>query len=668
MSFQVHPTIAEMNPRIVPIRNGKKGPTIPKWTEVEHRVSDLCDENRVFDCDDHDAYGIVIDSDLIIVDIDIHEGQESGFESLQDIKQDCGLDLWAEAKLIVRTPSGGAHLYFRKSEKDKLKKTCRRYPAIDLLQEGCQVLGPGSRNNGYWVECDGKPSDIDARLIDAWSPQAAPKLIEDYDPIQYEDSPVDSFNQSESGFSALVNELRAQNYTVRLKSATTADFIRPNKTSGYSISGTIGNRSKQGNLLLRNFSTSDPTFPSDESVTIAHAFACLRGLDNSRLPSVLRSEGFGSQIDSAAIREFARTFSSKNRERSLSGKELEESYPTLSLEQVLDVNAGERRPYIINGLLRSGEVMNIIAAPKTGKSFMIYNLAISLASGLEWMGYTSDRPLNVLIVDNELHVEELGARVKKVHDALRGSQTPSNALGGETGAGLHFTCLRGTGVDIDGLKAKLDEVGGSRFDIIVIDALYRILPAGASENDNAAMTSLYNKLDSIASGNDAAIVCVHHTSKGSQSDKAVTDVGSGAGAISRAADTHLVIRQHAEEGFCVIDAVTRSGKSPGSVTGKFDFPLWTKSDRDPELKSANPKFGKANESRKSVGAENRAMVLGAITNDSKPRSRAYWSEHLKACGRATVQRHIKALIEDGAVEEYENEDGFKVVRAASPSS
>ena len=69
----------------------------------------------------------------------------------------------------------------------------------------------------------------------------------------------------------------------------------------------------------------------------------------------------------------------------------------------------------------------------------------------------------------------------------------------------------------------------SHYDLIIIDALYRILPEGTSENDNAQITRVFNKLDNIAKKNDCAVINIHHSSKGNQGDKAVTDVGAGAG-------------------------------------------------------------------------------------------------------------------------------------------
>ena len=233
--------------------------------------------------------------------------------------------------------------------------------------------------------------------------------------------------------------------------------------------------------------------------------------------------------------------------------------------------------------------MNVIAAPKVGKSWLVYNIALAVTSGREFLGYKSEKPLKVLIVDNELHMEELTWRVKQV----------GNALNARPKGRLNFTFLRGSMVDIDALDAKLDECGGSKYDIIVIDAFYRILPKGMSENDNASMTQIYNKLDLLAEKNEASIINIHHSSKGNQGDKGVTDVGAGAGAISRAADTHMVIREHVEEKHVVIEAVTRSGLSPAPVTAEFQFPLWIhKPDMEPKVVNFENSRDKMNADKK----------------------------------------------------------------------
>ena len=77
--------------------------------------------------------------------------------------------------------------------------------------------------------------------------------------------------------------------------------------------------------------------------------------------------------------------------------------------------------------------------------------------------------------------------------------------------------------------ARAVEDAGQGYALIIVDAFYRALPRGTDENDNAAIADLYNFVDRTAERSDAAIVLVHHSSKGSQAGKSVTDVGSGAG-------------------------------------------------------------------------------------------------------------------------------------------
>jgi len=72
------------------------------------------------------------------------------------------------------------------------------------------------------------------------------------------------------------------------------------------------------------------------------------------------------------------------------------------------------------------------------------------------------------------------------------------------------------------------------------------------------VAGLYNLLDSYADALGAAFSLVHHSSKGNHSGKNVTDVGAGAGAQSRAADTHLVLRPHESDSAVVVEAAVRS--------------------------------------------------------------------------------------------------------------
>lgn len=242
------------------------------------------------------------------------------------------------------------------------------------------------------------------------------------------------------------------------------------------------------------------------------------------------------------------------------------------------------RPPVIEGLLREGETMNLIASPKTGKSWLVLDLAIAVATGRPWLGRFPTVAGDVLIIDNELHGETSANRIPKVAKA-RGLGTDDFA------DRVFIRNLRGGLQDIVSLGSFFRAIERGRFRLIVLDAFYRFLPAGMDENANADMASLYNHIDRYAADLGCAFVLIHHSSKGNQSGKSVTDVGAGAGSQSRATDAHLVLRPHEEPDVVVLDAAVRSWPPQESVCLRWAFPVWDAADDlDPKrLKVETPR-------------------------------------------------------------------------------
>ncbi len=245
------------------------------------------------------------------------------------------------------------------------------------------------------------------------------------------------------------------------------------------------------------------------------------------------------------------------------------SDPSIAPVDAGDLIAGN--PYlnepIIEGLLRREETMNIIAAPKMGKSWLAYGLALSVVTGASWLDRFACRPGRVLLIDNELHEPTLAHRLQTVADALSLRQS-------DYVDALRILPLRGRLHDLNGIARLLETIEPGEYDLVVLDAFYRALPPGCSENDNATVATLYNTIDATARSLGCAWVNIHHASKGSQADKSVTDVGSGAGAQSRAADAHLILRPHEEDGVVVLEAAVRSFKPVDPVPLRWQFPVW----------------------------------------------------------------------------------------------
>jgi len=123
--------------------------------------------------------------------------------------------------------------------------------------------------------------------------------------------------------------------------------------------------------------------------------------------------------------------------------------------------------------------------------------------------------------------------------------------------------------------------------------------------------SLYNRIDAYAAHLQAAWVNIHHTSKGDQSGKSVTDVGSGAGSQSRAADTHVILRPHEDEGVSVIEAAVRSFPPVAPIAVRWDFPLWVLDSADPtKLKGLQGKDRVSQAER--LEADRRAIVAAMV--------------------------------------------------------
>lgn len=262
------------------------------------------------------------------------------------------------------------------------------------------------------------------------------------------------------------------------------------------------------------------------------------------------------------------------------------------------------KPELIEGILRISEVMGIHAKSKVGKSWFVYMIALAVATGTWLFGRYRCHRGRVLIIDNELHGENLVNRIPKVAKGmgLTGMDWENN---------LDLLPLRGRLRNIFEMRAFFESIDKGQYSLIIIDALYRILPEGISEKGNAEMAQVMNALDSYAGSTGAAIAFVHHASKGDQSGKDVTDVGSGAGSLARAVDSHLVLRPHEERDHVVLDAALRSFAPIDPVVLGWEFPVWQiAEDMDPAALKGRKVSVEENQDKKD--AEGMQAILEAL--------------------------------------------------------
>ncbi|MEX2288270.1 MAG: AAA family ATPase [Planctomycetaceae bacterium] len=283
-------------------------------------------------------------------------------------------------------------------------------------------------------------------------------------------------------------------------------------------------------------------------------------------------------------------------------EQLQEKYPTLHSP-------------ILDGLLREREVLNIVSVSKVGKSWLTYGLALSIVTGRNWFGRFPTSPGRVLIIDNELHRPTLAHRIAAVAEAMGISVD-------QFAENIEIWPMRGKARSIVEISVALRAIEPGTFKLIAVDAKYRCLPGGTSENDNAAETSFYNTVDSIAELTGAAVALIHHSTKGSQTDKRITDVGAGAGAQSRAADSHLVLREHEEADAVVLEAAVRSFAQVQPLTLRWAFPLWVPDDTlDPAMLKRSKTLGDAKQDDRDSKTDNAILKALETPNLSRKQLR-----------------------------------------------
>lgn len=283
----------------------------------------------------------------------------------------------------------------------------------------------------------------------------------------------------------------------------------------------------------------------------------------------------------------------------------------------------ERGPVVIDGSLREAAVGTLIGGTKTHKSFAVAALIAATLSGGTWFGQNVAQG-RVALIDGELTLGTIYFRLRKVFEAL--GLDPA-----AIGRGLDVYNLRGRTKEAPRAIAAIRAKGPGYYKLVVVDPLYCFYPADPrfSENDNAGMRRVYDDIIALAVEIVAAIMVIHHLSKGGQSEKGLTDLGSGAGAISRAGDAHLAFRQHAEKGAVVFDGVVRDFPELVPTVWRWSFPLFVHA---PDLSADD-----------LVGKKKRKSDTTDFLADAKPvwTAKSFAARFIGADGRTLP--HIEAL-------------------------
>ena len=161
--------------------------------------------------------------------------------------------------------------------------------------------------------------------------------------------------------------------------------------------------------------------------------------------------------------------------------------------------------WLVEGLIAPGDVCLLFGDAGVGKTWLFTDLAVSVATGAEWLGKTTcGAP--VLIIDEESGFRRLTdrlARTMRGHRIAPGTLVPVNYI---VLAGFNFLADPTCFTDLDTAIRETDAR------LVIIDALADIM-LGGDENAVADTQPVFHGLRVLAEQTGVAIVVIHHSNK-----------------------------------------------------------------------------------------------------------------------------------------------------------
>lgn len=118
------------------IRKDGKRPLHGNWTKRKYRNDDVLDI-----MDDGHNVGVRLKAEQLVIDVDPRNMPE-GRDTFQELCEEIELD--PDDYPVVRTGSGGLHVYMRKPADVKLVDSLEDFPGVEFKSEGRQVVSAGS--------------------------------------------------------------------------------------------------------------------------------------------------------------------------------------------------------------------------------------------------------------------------------------------------------------------------------------------------------------------------------------------------------------------------------------------------------------------------------------------------------------------------------------------
>lgn len=429
---------------------------------------------------------------VFIVDLD-RKGDEDGQRTLQELQADHG-ELPSGVQATTTTPSGGAHIFVRAADGQKVPNSARKLGAgVDVRGDGGYVLVPGA--DGYEGELPPAPSEL-PEAPDWLTANARAGAVERDDHahewLVEPDQPADV--------------KRAKDY-----------LEREIEVGNVAHEGSRNDHLYRTAALMRDFGLT-----AERALELFHetgwAEHCVPGLPEDELDFTARNpyryplRPAGNRSALGAQDAFADIPAAESGEGAAAPRKRR-----LRLMGVTEAINMPAPTMLVDGTVPVGGIGQLYGAPGSYKSFIAVDMALSVACGRPWQGMET-REGRVLYMAGE-GVHGLGQRV--------------NAWLSATGAdpGQNFQLL--TNIpdfgdhNPEGLLAELRELLEEwPPDLIVMDTQVHAM-GQLDENDTKDASQFMRTVEAIQKLTGAAVMMVHHPDKSGKAARGSTVITAG---------------------------------------------------------------------------------------------------------------------------------------------
>ena len=229
-----------------------------------------------------------------------------------------------------------------------------------------------------------------------------------------------------------------------------------------------------------------------------------------------------------------------------------------------------------------GAKMLINGNSKARKTFIMLQMAISIASGRPFLRWTPCRPMKCFVLQGEVPDVHFHARLLR---ACKCMDVNPESLKGM----LKVVNTRGHKFTLDEPPQWLIKEA-SETDVLFVDPVYKFFEG--EENSGSDAAKFLAGLDKLTVQSGASIVYVHHAAKGTAGDKQTIDRGSGSGVFARDFDCALFVSPHKEEpDTLVMEPIIRAYKPVEKFCIRFEDGVFRESDHLPVVQSSRDMNG-----------------------------------------------------------------------------